>query len=289
VATDPAASPRSYLYVPADRPTKFDRAVGSAADALILDLEDSVAPNRKAAAREALGEWLARRRPTARQLWVRINPEEVAADIAAAVTDAVTGVVVPKAEPELLEEVDRVLSTHSDRPVGLIPLIETARGLLSVDRVATASRVQRLGLGEVDLSAELGVKLSDSGSELDPLRLRIVLACAGARISPPVGSTSRDFRDLESLRVSTTRLLRLGFRARTMIHPAQAAVVNDVFTPTTDEVAEASRIVQDFERAQGEGRGAGTGADGTMIDLAVVRSARDVIARGRRDEPPTRE
>ncbi len=276
---------RSYLYVPANRQDRLARAAARGADALILDLEDSVPPAGKEQARQLLAHWLAGQRDPGCEVWVRINPSAAAQDIAATVSPVVTGVVVPKAEPALLAEISDLLD-RAERASGLpagrlgvLAIIETARGLQSAAAVAAAPRIVRLGLGEADLAADLGIQLGPDRAELLPVRLQIVVASAAAGTGAPVGPTSTDFRDAGQLRTSTRALLALGFRARTAIHPAQLPVINAVFTPSEAEIARASRLVAAFEAAERAGTGVFTDEDGTMVDLAVVRSAREVLAR----------
>ncbi len=278
-------SSRSYLSVPADREDRLARAAARGADALILDLEDSVPAAGKDQARRLLAGWLAGQRDTDCELWVRINPPTAAEDITATVGPLVTGVVVPKAEPALLAEISGLLAdAESARGVapgrfGVLPIMETARGLQSVADVAASPRVVRLGLGEADLAADLGVQLSPDRAELMPVRLQVVVAAAAAGIGAPVGPTSTDFRDVDGLRDSTRALLALGFRARTAIHPAQLPVINAVFTPSETEIARAGRLVAAFEAAQRAGAGVFTDENGMMVDVAVVRSAREILAR----------
>lgn len=278
------AAARSYLYVPADRPDRLEKAGGRGADALIVDLEDGVALPDKDRARTEAAAWLDRQDPRGPQLWVRINVETPEQDIRAVAGAVLYGVVVPKAEPESLAVIDQLL-TRAEQSVGLpagqlgvVPLIESARGLLRVHDVARAPRVARLGLGEVDLAAELGMAPSRDRAEMTPLRLQLVVASAAAGIGRPVAPTSTDFRDLDAFRATAQALLRLGFRARTAVHPAQLAVIHDVFTPSADEVSAARDVVARFEAAGG---GVVTDAAGKMVDLAVVRSAREVLARAR--------
>ena len=278
---------RSFLYVPGDRPDRIDGATDRGADALILDLEDAVPVARKELARETVARWLGEQRPGAAELWVRINPGSAAADIAACATVGVTGLVAPKAEAGLLAEVDELLAAREAmlglprRQFAVLALIETAAGLLSAPEVAAAGRVVRVGLGEVDLAAELGLAPSES-RELTPLRLQVVVASAAAGIAAPVGPTSTDFRDLDALRTSTGALFRLGFRGRTAIHPAQVPVINDVFSPGAEQVEAARRLVAAYEDAERRGTGVITDDHGRMVDVAVVRSARDVLARAER-------
>ena len=278
-----ARQPRSYLYVPGDRHDRLARALARGADALILDLEDSVVPQRKEAARQTVRDWLDEQAGAATELWVRINADSAVADLNAVATSALTGVVVAKASPSLVNDIDMLLAPR-ERDLGrasdeirLIPLIESARGLLSVVEIAAAPRVARLGVGLADLRAELGLHPDSAG--VTPLLMQIVVASAAAGIAPPVAPTSLDFRDPESLRTSSRALLGLGFRARSAIHPAQLSVINEVFTPTAEEIEEARRIVAELEHATESGSGVVAASDGSMLDVAIVRAARDVLAR----------
>ncbi len=276
---------RSYLYVPADRADRLAGATGRGADALILDLEDAVPVDRKEVARANIDQWLSSQQRPGCELWVRINSTTPEVDIDVAVTSEVMGVVVPKAEPALLAEVDSLITGREHLldlepgAVGVFALIETAAGLLSAADLARAPRVWHLGLGEADLAAELRLRPTAAREELSPLRLQLVLVSAAAGIAAPVGPTATDFRDQAALRRSTEALLRLGFRARTAIHPAQLAVINDVFSPTAEEVAKARRLVAAYDDAVRSGAGVLTDEDGRMVDVAVVRSAREVLAR----------
>ena len=281
----PSRSPRSYLYVPGDHEGRLSGASGRGADALILDLEDSVPMQNKAAARDLVAHWLAHPPATSAQLWVRINSTSPDADIASAVVAGVTGVMVPKAEPELLARVGELLADRErslrlpPRSVRTIPLIETARGLLAAVEQARMPRVLRLAIGRADLAAELALGVDPEGDEFRPLLLQIVVASAAAGIAPPVAPTSTDFQDLGALRGSTERLLNLGFRGRSAIHPAQLETINAVFTPTAAAVKRAERLVAAFDAAGHAGSGVTTDEDGRMVDIAVVRSARELLSR----------
>ncbi|MFG1927214.1 HpcH/HpaI aldolase/citrate lyase family protein [Cryptosporangium sp. NPDC048952] len=263
---------RSYLYVPGDRADRLLGARARGADALIVDLEDAVAPARKAEARALVADWLTPE--PGPQIWVRINAESVAQDVAAVARPGLDGIVVPKADPELLAEVDaRLTAEGSD--AALLPLIESAAGLLRVAEVAAAPRVLRLGIGEADLIADLGLRPGPDRAELAPVRLQVVVASAAVGIARPLGATSTDFRDLDAFCESAHTLARQGFRGRTAIHPAQVPVIHDVFTPTDDEVATAQDIVARFDEAGG---GGAVDAKGRFLDAAVVRSAREVLS-----------
>jgi citrate lyase subunit beta/citryl-CoA lyase len=252
---------------------------------LILDLEDSVPLQNKASARDLVARWLSQRPAAAGQLWVRINSTSPEADIESAVVAGVTGVMVPKAEPELLARVGQLLSAREESlllapgTLRTIPLIETARGLLAAAELARTPRVLRLAIGRADLAGELGLAVDPEGDEFRPLLLQLVVVSAAADIAPPVAPTSTDFRDLGALRDSTERLLNLGFRGRSAIHPAQLETINAVFTPAAAAVARAERLVATFEAAERAGAGVITDDDGRMVDVAVVRSARELLSR----------
>lgn len=281
-----AILPRSYLYVPAHRSALLGRAPQRGADAIIADLEDGVPLDRKMEASKQLHTWLSSQLTSGTvgsQVWVRLHPEtwRDALDVLAHPT--VTGVVVPKAESSRqLEELDRALTTaeEPDRegPVVVLPLIESARGLRAVGELATAPRVQRLGMGEADLIGELGLEPDATGTPLMPARWEVVVASAAAGLAPPVASTSTDYRNLEAVEAATRQLKARGFRARTAIHPAQVQVINQVFTPTSEEIHHARALITAWET---QGGGAVTGPDGRMVDEAVLRSAREVLARAR--------
>ncbi|MEV6342739.1 CoA ester lyase [Actinoplanes sp. NPDC051851] len=267
---------RSFLYVPGNRPAMLERALSRGADALIVDLEDAVPPAEKPAARSAVAAWL-HALPSGAPVWVRINSGQHGLDDARAVNvAALRGLVVAKASPgdlrglaTLLDEVD------PGGGVGLVPLLETPRAILAAPEIAAAPRVTRLQIGEADLAAELGVTVGDDERELLHVRSAVVLASAAAGIEPPVAAVSTDFRDLGALRRSTLALRRLGFRGRACIHPAQIPVIHEVFTPSAGEVAAARDVLDRFTAAGG---GVCLDARGRMVDLAVVREARRVLA-----------
>ena len=262
-------TPRSYLYVPADQPKRLAGAAGRGADALIVDLEDAVPLAHKESARRAAAGYL-----SAERAWVRINAETPEEDVAAIVDrPGLLGVVVPKAEARLLFEVDGLLASRPGLPV--VALIETARGVRTLDAITTAPRVTRLGLGEADLAAELHLRPGPDRVELWPIRSAVVVASAAAGLQPPIGPVHTAVRDEEGLRRTTELLLRQGFRARTAITPTQLPVVNEVFTPTAAEVREAREALALLSAETG----VAVDAAGRMVDRAVLRSATEILAR----------
>jgi citrate lyase subunit beta/citryl-CoA lyase len=274
-------SPRSFLYVPGDAPDKLAGAARRGADVVIADLEDAVPLASKTTARRLVCDWLHDLRDVPR--WVRINAdaEHWRADLDAILAAGADGIVVPKADTERLQEVVATRDRAGADRVAVAGLVETARAVRQLDAIAAVPGLRHLAFGEADLCAELGIERSPGDLELAPLRVALVAASAAAGLAPPVASTSTDFRDLDALRRSTEQHRRMGFRGRTAIHPAQVAVINDVFTPTPDAVAAARDTVGRYEAALAEGRAVATDACGRMIDEAVVRSARLVLAYAR--------
>ena len=282
---------RSHLYVPGDKPEVLAKALGRGADALLIDLEDAVAPSAKASARATVAAFLASADPHGDvELWVRVNPgPDGLDDIEAVAAAAMRGVVLAKAEtPGDVAAASAVLGGVESRlrlpsgSIGIVPLLESAGAVLDARAIASASpRVRRLQVGEADLRADIGVTLGDDERELLTVRSMVVLASAAAGIEPPVGPVSTQFTDLDALRDSTRALARLGYVGRACIHPAQCAVVNEVFTPSAEQVAAARDLVARYESAIAAGQGVFTDDRGRMVDLAVVRAAHRTLALAR--------
>ena len=265
------------------------KAVMTGADGVICDLEDAVAPSKKADARVRVAEFISHDAPTA--LLVRINWGTAGLDDLRAVVPAASasfaGIYVPKVSTvdELFpidEELTRLerSSGRVEGSISIVALLETAQGILNAPVIAKGPRVRRLAIGEADLGAELGIELSP-GDEREMLSARsmLVLASSSAGIEAPVGPVSTDFHDLETLLVSSEALRRLGFRGRSCIHPAQVAVVNAIFTPTRAQLERARRVVDLYDAAVAAGDGVIADDNGKMIDEAVVRSARRTLAQ----------
>ena len=137
--------------------------------------------------------------------------------------------------------------------------------------------MRRLQVGEADLKADTGIEPGDDERELLWVRSQVVLASAAAGIDPPVGPVSTNFRDLDALRASTEAVRRLGYRGRACIHPAQIAVVHEVFTPSPEQVDAAQALIAAYDAAVAAGSGVLLGPDGRMVDEAVVRQARRLV------------
>ncbi|GAA2586086.1 CoA ester lyase [Dactylosporangium fulvum] len=290
MTTPSTAEPRSYLYVPGDQPRMLAKALDRGADAIIVDLEDAVVPAAKVPARAAVAAWLRSLAPrTDVEVWVRLNSGAAGLDDAAAVVwPGLAGVMPAKTQSVAdLVALDAALRDAEagaglqTGQVAVIPILESAEAVLHASGLARAPRVQRLQIGEADLRADIGLPAGDGEPELLYVRSHVVLVSAACRLAPPIGPVSTDFRDLASFRTSTRALARLGFAGRACIHPAQVTVVNDVFTPAPDEIDRAGALVARFEQAAAAGDGVLLDDAGRMVDEAVVRQARRLLARVR--------
>lgn len=278
---------RSFLFVPATSGRKIDKAYGSAADAIIIDLEDAVAIAEKPAARAALETIVPAAPP--RPTWIRVNAtgtDFCFDDLQASCRRGVAGILLPKVESgEQVRMVDWLMSQFERsgglpaRGIALAGIVETARGLQNVGEIASASpRLRRLMFGAVDLAADLAIDLGDDVGATTHARFAIACASRAAGLDAPVDTAYTDIANVDGLRRTTTRAKALGFTGKACIHPTQIAVVNDVFTPSAVELAWAARVVETFDAAERQGLAAVT-LDGQMLDYPVVEKARRLLAR----------
>jgi citrate lyase subunit beta / citryl-CoA lyase len=265
--------PLTLLYVPADRPDRVAKAFASAADVVLVDLEDAVAPARKDEARANVVRLLA---DVTRPVQVRVNHQSTPwhdKDIAAlAGLPLAVGARLPKIESP--GEVQALADALPGR--ALHPLIESALGVERALEIATASpQVASLGLGEADLRSDLGV---DDEAGLVWARSRIVVAARAARLPPPAMSAYTNVQDLDGLASSCRTGRALGFRGRTAIHPSQLNTIRNAFLPSVDEIERAREVLSRLDDAMTAGIGAIALADGTFLDVAMLERARTVLA-----------
>jgi citrate lyase subunit beta/citryl-CoA lyase len=251
--------PRSYLFVPGNRPERFAKACASGADAVIIDLEDAVPPGEKLAARVNAAAWVSPEHP----VWIRVNSAD---DIAMCELPGVAGVVLPKAERA--EDIPSI-----GKPV--LPLIETARGFCNLSELAHVPGVERLMFGSIDFQVDLGIH--GEGEELLYFRSHLVLVSRMARLPPPVDGITTVFDSPDAVRADTQRARRLGFGGKLCIHPKQVATVNECFGPAAEEDAWARRVVEAATRAGG----AAISMDGEMIDRPVLTRALELLKQSR--------
>jgi citrate lyase subunit beta/citryl-CoA lyase len=286
---------RSFLFVPADSESKLEKAIASGADALILDLEDSISTERKAVARETALAFLKRapRHDGAPRLYVRVNglATGLTDDDLAVVAGRPDGIMLPKAEggPAVvhLDAKLAVREAQHDLPDSHVRILalatETAKALFLAGTFAGASaRLTGLTWGAEDLSAELGAEANRDaeGGFLDPYRLARSLCLAGAAAAEvqAIDTVYVDFRNADGLRRETEGARRDGFTAKMAIHPAQVPVINEVFTPTAAAIAKAQAIVKAFAAEPGAGV---VGIDGVMYDRPHLVRARQLLERAK--------
>lgn len=272
---------RSLLFVPGDSDRKQAKALGSEADALILDLEDSVAPQQREVARQRVHDLLAGERT--KPLWVRVNGCESGAlddDLAAVLPARPDGLVLPKVSG--VREIAQV-SAKLPPETRLIAIVtETPRALLSFGEYAAGldPRVTALTWGMEDLAAALGAssQRNDDGSLTAPFQLArtLCLVAAAAAGIQAIDGVYTDFRDTPGLAREAKRARRDGFSGKLAIHPGQVPAINAAFTPSAAEVETARRIVAAFAASPGAGV---TSLDGKMIDRPHLIQAQRVLAR----------
>ncbi|QNE32165.1 CoA ester lyase [Sphingomonas sp. NBWT7] len=273
---------RSLLFVPGDRPERFPKAVATGADALILDLEDSVVPDRKPEARTAVRDWIAApREEDGPAIFVRINPidsDEAAADLDALAGLALDGIVLPKAEgaESVAMLVDRLPGDYLVLPVAS----ETPAAVFRLGTFAeVAGRLAGVTWGAEDLPAAIGAMTAreDDGSYTDPYRVVRALTLFGAHAAavPAIETVFPDFRNLDGLAGYAARGRRDGFTGMMAIHPTQVAVINQTFTPSDAEIAHARAVVAAFDANPHAGA---LQLDGSMIDAPHLKSARRLLA-----------
>ena len=275
---------RSVLFSPADQPALMQKAPGSGADTVVFDLEDAVAPGRKAEARESVNGVLTDPKfgPEC-EVCLRVNPTPNVADedIAVALSGdpRIDSVMVPKADSAAsVREMDELLDEHGyDLP--LIALCESAAGVLHAEEIAATPAVDAVAFGAEDLSADIGATRTESGDEVSHARQHVVLAASTARIDA-IDTVFTDIEATERLAEETRFAGQLGYDGKMAIHPAQVSVINEAFTPDSDEVEWAERVLEARDEADAEGRGVFR-VDDEMIDAPLIARAERIMERHR--------
>lgn len=270
---------RTFLFTPGNRPERLAKAAGLACDAVIFDLEDAVpmAAIEKEAARTAATEALSTLEFGTRERGVRINPLSGPygrGDLLAVVAAPLDWVVLPKCEDAAqVTQVAQILQA-AGCGAGIIPMVETAKGLVNAEAIAAAPRVAALFFGAHDFSVDIGAELD--GQALLYARSRVVVAARAAGVDP-IDSPYAQIDDPVGLVQEAVQARRLGFAGKQVIHPSQIGPVNQAFTPDPSQVAWAQRIVDTYSQAEAAGLGA-VAAGGEMIDAPVVARARQILA-----------
>ena len=276
---------RSLLFAPGNHSRKVEKALTLDADAVILDLEDAVAVSEKIATREVVAQALIG--PRRSKGYVRVNAYDTPycfGDIQAVVGHGLDGIVLPKVEtPDQLSTIDWLI-TQLERDQGLdagmidlIPIIETGKGLVAVENIAHAPhRVRRLSFGAGDFSLDMNIRWTMQEHELDYARAKIATASRAARLESPLDTVFIHLGVLEGLRFSSERARNFGFQGKLCIHPEQIEPVNQVFSPSSEEIEQAQRYVDAFTAAEASGS-ASIQVEGYFIDYPIVEKARRTL------------
>jgi citrate lyase subunit beta/citryl-CoA lyase len=277
---------RSLLFVPAIRPRFVEKAPSSGADVICLDLEDSVPVAEKAGARHQAAAALESIPDGPYQVFLRVNGLETGLteeELYAVVGPRLDGISLPKAETaDHVRTVDAYLTLLEKArgiapgSIGIIPWIETARGLQNAAAICEASpRLVGASPGGEDFTADMGIERTDEGRELDYPRQVVAVACRAAGITA-IDTPLPDFSNPDKLVADARRARAVGYRAKWCIHPAQVETVNREFRPTEREIEWAQRVKAAFDEAEARGHGA-VALDGAMIDIPVLKRALKVL------------
>jgi len=272
---------KHYLYGPADSERKISSALEIKKGAVILDLEDGVAPSQKQIALENVVTNA--NLFTQTELWVRLNqvPQADAEFESLREIANITGFWIPKAEPtsELIALIKKI--SESDRQVGV--LLETAKGYSKKQQLLSITGVSYVQMGEYDLAGDLGVDLESEvvTHAMASIRLETVIDAKANSITDVVGAVSANYKDLDQFRQSCQQLAALGFDSRACIHPNQLEIADQAFTPTAEQIAWAEDVFTRFEKNNAQGAGAYVEKDGSMADAATVRAARSILEKAK--------
>jgi citrate lyase subunit beta/citryl-CoA lyase len=281
---------RTWLFAPGMDERKTTKALASASDAIILDLEDAVAISEKPKAREMVRAVLGNVSPD-RQVFVRVNDlmtGMTATDLDAACHGGIAGIILPKAESA---EMVRIASTMIDAlsearglPHGQIRIagiLESARGILRAEEIACAGgRLETLMFGAGDFTNDVGIPTSNIGPHIVNGKIQTALACRSGGLRPPIDTVFFDVTDSTGFDADCRQAKAFGFQGKAVIHPNQVEVANGVFSPSPEEIASARLVVDRFKEAEAAGVGA-IRVEGKLIDYAMVKNAEKVLVTAR--------
>jgi citrate lyase subunit beta-like protein len=280
---------RALLYMPGDDRHKIEKALTLQVDCICMDLEDGVAPSRKAAARSCITAALRELDFGSSEKLVRINPfgsglEQ--ADLDAVLDSHPDGIVLPKVET--LEQIDwlggqvekaELANGWPVNSIRLLAIVETARGMTALKEIASHKRLDALIFGAEDYAATIGATRSREAWEVFTARSMTVMHARAFGLQA-IDMVNIDYRDLQSLRGEAAFGAGLGYTGKQVIHPAQVSPVQEAFTPDEDSIRAAQALLETFKASQAAGRGA-YGVDGKLVDMPLIRAAEGVLERAR--------
>ena len=276
---------RSRIYLPGNRPRMIQKGHGLGADAIILDLEDSVSPEQKDAARALVRNAIKAVNFGGSEVMVRINPIRHGGlvDLQEILSSGPDAVVVPKCESkdDVLAVEDAIEKSGLTKKISILPMIETAKGILNAYEVASASSmVDAITFGGEDFTQDIGATRTSAGKEIFWGRSMLVIAAKAARIQA-LDTVFSDTSDEEGLRRDTLEIKTMGFDGRAAIHPSQIEIIHECFTPTIDEVQHAANVVYAAQVAREKGSGV-TVVKGKMIDKPIIERAERMLNYAKR-------
>ena len=278
---------RSLIFVPGNRENMLDRARSFGADIIMVDLEDSVPPGEKAAAREMAREWVPTLSNEGKRVMVRVNSLDTGLtrqELETVVCPDLYGVSLGKVESvrdiRTLDALLSPLESAAGIEVGslrIIPWIETAKAMWDARAIAESShRVVAIAFGAEDFTNDMGIERTDSGDEVAVPRAMVPVAARAGEVGA-LDSPFVRFRDPEALREDAGRARRMGYTGKFAIHPAQLEFINETFSPSAEEIEYARRVMEAWDAAEAAGRGS-LALDGRMVDVPVVKRAQNLLA-----------
>lgn len=272
---------RTMLFAPGSNMKVVVKALTAGADAVIVDLEDAVAPNSKELTRSQIVDFFSVGRETNSEIYVRINGWDSdwgKKDFESITKLPISGIILPKTnDPNELNDIISLLPPSMD----LIPLIETATGILNARKIANAKGISRLAFGAVDFTADIGTSLSKTGIELLYARSLLILVSKAAGIYPPIDTVFSDIKDMPGYLKELNLVKQLGMFGKLVIHPSQIALAHQIFSPTAEEIEYAEKVIAVYAEAENSGVGA-IQLEGKMIDSPVASSAKKLLELSKR-------
>jgi citrate lyase subunit beta/citryl-CoA lyase len=278
---------RSFIFVPGNRENMLERAKSFKADVVMIDLEDSVPSGEKTTARDMAKKWVPTLRQEGQRVMVRVNSLDTGltrSELEALVSPDLYGISLGKVESTWnIKDVDRML--HAIEPMaGVEPgstkisaWVETASALVDARDIAvSSSRVISLSFGAEDFTNDMGIERSDNGEEVQVPRSLVPVAARAANVVS-LDSPFVLFQDPDALRADAQKARQMGYTGKHAIHPAQLDIINEVFSPSAEEIAYACKIMEAWDKAEAEGRGS-LAMDGRMVDVPVVKRAQNLLA-----------
>jgi len=274
---------RSMLFIPGNNPAMLQNADVFGADAVIIDLEDAVSIQEKDAARILVKAYLESIDHPPMKIYIRINgldTTDYEKDLQSVVTDQIDGIVLPKAK---VCDVERLLTllykieseTHMQKIIGIIPIVESAKSVLEIEKLAALSRIQGMLLGAEDLSADMELMRTITGTEIEYPRARMAFACKAYKIDA-IDTPFTDTSDNLGLIADCQKAQNLGLNAKAAIHPNQLETIHDVFSPSLQRIEWAKRVLKAAKKADDQGLGVFS-LDGKMIDKPIIERATKIM------------